>query len=98
MSDDKKHAKSFKCVVHGCGFYQPTGCYKIPDKVKDSARRQVWIDLLQIDSEKINSVTRVCEAHFDPDDILPNKHLKKGTNPSRNFPVGYSLSFQLSFI
>ena len=92
----KKNAKSYKCWVPGCGFDEPTGSYKLPDEEKDSARRQIWIDLLHLDSAKINTLTRVCNAHFDPADILP-RNLKKGTNPSRNLPVGYSLSFQLSF-
>ena len=66
--------------------------FGVPNIEKESARRQIWIQLLHLDPKKFKTSTKICAKHFDESDILPNR-LKQGTNPTRNFPVSIPKPF-----
>ena len=85
-------SRKWKCFVPGCDAKDQTRFFGVPNEQKESARRKIWVQLLHLDSEKFKTSTKICAKHFDESDILQKK-LKLGTNPTRNFPVGYSLSF-----
>ena len=98
-------SKNRTCCVPGCGFKGQTGLHSIPKSDKEPERRKIWIETLLLDSEKLTSYSKVCEAHFAPSDIVPKSNrLKQGTNPTRNLPVRYTLlafckcNFLYSFI
>ena len=85
-----------KCCVPGCDLKNPTSTHGIPDEEKEPFSRNIWIKALKLKSVKLNTYSRVCSHHFEPSDILPSNRLKRGTNPTRNLPVGYSLIFRQS--
>ena len=85
-------SRKWKCSVPGCDAKDQNLFFGVPNEQKESARRKIWVQLLHLDCEKFKTSTKICAKHFDESDILP-KRLKQGTNPTRNFPVGYSLSF-----
>ena len=85
-----------KCCVPGCDLKNPTSTHGIPDKEKEPFSRNIWIKALKLKSVKLTTYSRVCSHHFEPSDILPSNRLKRGTNPTRNLPVGYSLFFRQS--
>ena len=85
-----------KCCVPGCDLKNPTSTHGIPDEEKEPFSRNIWIKALKLKSVKLTTYSRVCSHHFEPSDILPSNRLKRGTNPTRNLPVGYSLFFRQS--
>ena len=85
-----------KCCVPGCDLKNPTSTHGIPDEEKEPFSRNIWIKALKLKSVKLTTYSRVCSHHFEPSDILPSNRLKKGKNPTRNLPVGYSLFFRQS--
>ena len=86
-----------KCCVPGCDLKNPTSTHGIPDKEKEPFSRNIWIKALSLNGVKLTTYSRVCSHHFEPSDILPpSNRLKRGTNPTRNLPVGYSLFFRQS--
>ena len=85
-----------KCCVPGCDLKNPTSTHGIPDEEKEPFSRNIWIQALKLNSVKLTTYSRVCSHHFEPSDILPSNRLKRGTNPTRNLPVGYSLFFRQS--
>ena len=85
-----------KCCVPGCDLKNPTSTHGIPDEEKEPFSRNIWIRALNLNGVKLNTYSRVCSHHFEPSDILPSNRLKRGTNPTRNLPVGYSLFFRQS--
>ena len=85
-----------KCCVPGCDLKNPTSTHGIPDEEKEPFSRNIWIQALKLNGVKLTTYSRVCSHHFEPSDILPSNRLKRGTNPTRNLPVGYSLFFRQS--
>ena len=81
-----------KCSVPGCDAKDQKRFFGVPNIEKESARRQIWIQLLHLDPKKFKTSTKICAKHFDESDILPNR-LKQGTNPTRNFPVSIPKPF-----
>ena len=81
-----------KCSVPGCDAKDQKRFFGVPNIEKESARRQIWIQLLHLDPKKFKTSTKICAKHFDESDILANR-LKQGTNPTRNFPVSIPKPF-----
>ena len=94
-----KNAKiaKMKCCVPGCDLKNAKSTFGIPDEVKEPFSRKIWIQALNLNGVKLTTYSRVCSHHFEPSDISPSNRLKRGTNPTRNLPVGYSLLFNSLF-